>query len=74
MFDVFNKRDASGKPLIITTNLKLDEFTKNPNQDYRRAYERVLSKTTNVVSDMPNMRLILAEDAKAKFSKYLKGE
>ena len=74
MFEVFNKRDVSGKPLIITTNLKLDEFTKNPNQDYRRAYERILSKTTNVLSDMPNMRLSLAEDAKAQFNKFLKGE
>jgi len=74
MFEVFNKRDVSGKPLIITTNLKLDEFTKNPNQDYRRAYERILSKTTNVLSDMPNMRLSLAEDAKTQFNKFLKGE
>ena len=74
MFEVFNKRDVSGKPLIITTNLKLDEFTKNSNQDYRRAYERILSKTTNVLSDMPNMRLSLAEDAKEQFNKFLKGE
>ena len=74
MFEIFNKRDVSGKPLIITTNLKLDEFTKNSNQDYRRAYERILSKTTNVLSDMPNMRLSLAEDAKTQFNKFLKGE
>lgn len=48
VYQVINGRYLSGKPLIVTTNLTLDEL-KHPNDtDRARIYDRVLAMTTPV--------------------------
>jgi len=42
VYTVVNERYKSGKPLIVTTNLGLEELRSPKNIDYQRIYERIL--------------------------------
>ncbi len=42
IFGVIDARARSGLPLIVTTNLTLDELTHPPTMHYQRIYDRVL--------------------------------
>ncbi|MEA4895127.1 MAG: ATP-binding protein, partial [Oscillospiraceae bacterium] len=42
VYNVLNERYKNGQPLIITTNLTLDEMKNPKNMGYQRIYDRVL--------------------------------
>lgn len=48
VYDVIDGRYLSGKPLIITTNLTLDELKKAQDVDHQRIYDRVLAMTVPI--------------------------
>lgn len=56
MFTVIDERYKSNKPLIITTNLTLDQM-ENPSQiEHKRIYDRILEKCTPMAFDGRNKR------------------
>ena len=42
MYQIINSRYVSGKPLIITTNLSLEEIANAKDDDHKRIYDRIL--------------------------------
>lgn len=48
VYKVINARYASGKPVIITTNLTPDELTKADEMGYARTYDRLIETCTPV--------------------------
>ena len=48
VYDVIDGRYLSGKPLIATTNLTLDELKKPQDVDHQRIYDRVLAMTVPI--------------------------
>ena len=41
VYNVIDSRYRSGKPMIVTTNLTLDEMRETPDLRYRRIYDRI---------------------------------
>ena len=56
VYDVIDGRYLSGKPLIVTTNLTLQEMQKETDLDKRRVYDRVLTMTTPLFFGRENLR------------------
>ena len=48
VYDVIDGRYLSGKPLIVTTNLTMDELKKPRDVDHQRIYDRVLAMTVPI--------------------------
>lgn len=69
VFNVINRRWESGKPLIVTTNLTLDEIKHQKNISIERIYDRILDMCTFVKVDGPSKRLESAEKKKSLFSR-----
>ena len=56
LFTVIDERYKSNKPLIVTTNLTLDQM-ENPAQiEHKRIYDRILEKCTPMAFDGSNKR------------------
>lgn len=71
IFTVIDERYKSNQPLIVTTNLTLDEL-ENPTQlAHKRIFDRILEKCTPIAFDGGNKRaekrLINFEDARQQF-------
>ena len=56
VYQVIDGRYLSGKPLIVTTNLTLQELKHPQDTDRARVYDRVLSMTTPVLFSGPSLR------------------
>ena len=56
VYQVIDGRYLSGKPLIVTTNLTLQELKQPQDTDRARVYDRVLSMTTPVLFSGPSLR------------------
>lgn len=56
VYMVIDERYKSGLPLIITTNLPLEELTKPKNMAYQRIYDRVLEMCTPLFFSGKNRR------------------
>lgn len=56
VYTVIDERYRSKKPLIVTTNLTLDELCKPKNMDYQRIYDRVIEMCTPLVFKGDNLR------------------
>ena len=66
MFSVVDSRYRCGKPLIVTTNLKLDEI-KNPHDlAHARVYDRILERCAPILFDEKNFREDNAASNKGK--------
>ena len=63
VYNVIDTRYKSGKPLIITTNLTLDELKYPTDIPHKRIYDRVLGMCVPVMFNGMNFR---KEDASAK--------
>ncbi len=42
VYNIINARYCTGKPLIVTTNISIEEIKNPKNESYRRIYDRVL--------------------------------
>ncbi|WKY48652.1 ATP-binding protein [Eubacteriaceae bacterium ES3] len=56
MFNVIDERYKSNKPMIITTNLTLEQLENPSSLALSRLYERILEKCTPLVFDGENLR------------------
>ena len=65
MFSVIDARYRSGKPLIVTTNSKLDEMKHPPNLAHARIYDRILERCAPILFAGKNFREGNAASTKA---------
>ncbi len=56
MFTVIDSRYRSRKPLIVTTNLKLEEIKNPPDLTHARIYDRILERCAPVLFSGKNFR------------------
>ena len=56
MFSIVDSRYRSGKPMIVTTNLKLDELKHPPDLAHARIYDRILERCAPILFDRKNFR------------------
>ena len=65
MFSIVDSRYRSGKPLIVTTNLKLDELKHPPDLAHARIYDRILERCAPILFAGKNFREENAASTKA---------
>ena len=65
MLSIVDSRYRSGKPLIVTTNLKLDELKHPPDLAHARIYDRILERCAPVLFAGKNFREENADSTKA---------
>ena len=65
MFSIVDSRYHSGKPLIVTTNLKLDELKHPPDLAHARIYDRILERCAPILFAGKNFREDNAASTKA---------
>ena len=65
MFSVVDSRYRSGKLLIVTTNLKLDELKRPPDLAHTRIYDRILERCAPILFAGKNFREDNAASTKA---------
>ena len=65
MFSIVDSRYRSGKPLIVTTNLKLDELKHPPDLAHARIYDRILERCAPILFAGKNFREDNAANTKA---------
>lgn len=68
VYSVVDERYKSGKPLIVTTNLKLEEIRSAEKMEHKRIYDRILEMCVPVFFDGGSRRKKVAED-KMRFAK-----
>ncbi len=56
IFTVIDNRYRSKKPLIVTTNLKLEEIKNPPDIAHARIYDRILERCAPVLFSGKNFR------------------
>ena len=56
MFSIIDSRYRSSKPLIVTTNLKLDELKHPPDLAHARIYDRILERCAPILFAGKNFR------------------
>ena len=66
MFSIIDSRYRSGKPLIVTTNLKLDELKRPPDLAHARIYDRILERCAPILFAGKNFREDNAASMKAE--------
>ena len=65
MFSIIDSRYRSNKPLIVTTNMKLDELKHPPDLAHARIYDRILECCTPILFAGKNFREDNAASTKA---------
>lgn len=63
IFDVIDSRYASKRPMIITTNIPLDNFKSDPDVRRRRIYDRILEVCHPVKMDWESFRTKAVRDS-----------
>lgn len=66
MFEVIDRRYRSGKPMIITTNLSLEQLRNPPDLAHARIYERILERCAPILFSGENFRKQKSEENKAQ--------
>ena len=64
MFEVIDRRYRSGKPMIITTNLTLEQLRNPPDLAHARIYERILERRAPILFSGENFRKQKSEENK----------
>jgi DNA replication protein DnaC len=73
---IFNTRYLSGKPLIVTTNLSIDQFNSPSDQHYNRIYDRIYQMCGNgaVFFGGDSRRTDIALEKQAEFNCIMESE
>ena len=66
MFSIVDSRYRSSKPMIVTTNLKLDELKHPPDLTHARIYDRILERCAPILFTGKNFREDNAASMKAE--------
>ena len=74
VYMVIDERYKAKKPLIVTTNLTLEEICKPKNMDYQRIYDRVLEMCVPVVFRGGSLRRDRANDKLRRAQAILDGK
>lgn len=74
IFNIIDSRNQADLPLIITTNLTLDEMYNHSNMARRRIYSRVLEKCFPMQFSGPSFRNETAKERYAEMLKLVEGE
>jgi DNA replication protein DnaC len=72
VYDVINSRYLSGKPMIITTNLPLNELQDSEDETYARIYDRILEVCVPVRFAGEDVRKKLGQERFLNFKDMLK--
>lgn len=56
VYTVIDERYKAKKPLIVTTNLTMDELCKPKGMTYQRIYDRILEMCTPLAFKCDNLR------------------
>lgn len=56
IYSIVDRRIRSGLPMIVTTNLTMEEIKKPKEMDYKRIYDRIMEKTVPVEVNGMNRR------------------
>ena len=62
MFNIVDGRYRTGKPLIVTTNLTLQELKHPPDLAHARIYDRLLEMCTPIRINGQNIRQLRAQE------------
>ena len=73
VYMVIDERYKAKKPLIVTTNLTLEELCKPKNMDYRRIYERILELCVPVAFKGESFRQKAANEKMRCMKEILEG-
>ena len=71
IFSIIDSRYRSGQPMIVTTNLTLDELLNPADLWRKRIFDRVLERSIRVCVNDQNIRKILSEKAMARGKEML---
>ena len=74
VFEIIDSRYGAKKPMIVTTNLSLQQMQNEPNIRQRRVYERIFEVCHPVEFNGPSWRWKAAEDDYDEIEKLLNGE
>lgn len=73
VYMVIDERYKAKKPLIVTTNLTLEDLCKPKNMDYRRIYERILELCVPVAFKGESFRQKAANEKMRRMKEILEG-
>lgn len=73
-YEFINGRYASKKPMILTTNLTLDQLLKSSSIDLQRVYERIYESSYLVSFNGSSLRKKRAKETHAYMSMLLEGD
>ena len=74
VYEIINARYKTGKPLIVTTNLSMQQLRDEPLIGRRRIYDRVIEKCVPLMVKGESRRKGIAADKRANAMKILEGE
>ena len=72
VYMIVDERYKTQKPMIVTTNLKMEELRNPANMDYGRIYSRILEMCVPMLFDGPSLRKKKG-DEKLQFAKKILG-
>lgn len=71
IYSVVDRRIRSGLPMIVTTNLSIDEIKRPKEIDYKRIYDRIMEKTVPVEVAGMNRRYRKINDTIGEYREML---
>ena len=71
IYSVVDRRIRSGLPMIVTTNLSIDEIKRPKEIDYKRIYDRIMEKTVPVEVAGMNRRYRKINDTIGEYREIL---
>ena len=74
VYALIDGRIRSGKPMVVTTNIPLDDFKKPGGIENGRIYDRILSKCLPIVFSGKNRRRLAVKDEYGDDMRLLRGE
>lgn len=74
VYEIINTRYKTGKPLIVTTNLSMQQLRDEPLIGRRRIYDRVIEKCVPLMVNGESRRKGIAAEKRERALKILEGE